>query len=180
MPQERRKYKRIAIKVPINWKIEKHQQKHADALLFDTQNITQHGLFLKTTLRPKKGSRIELELKVSNNLRPLKLKGKVAWVAKKRSHPYLYPGVGIEFAQIPKGDHKKLTTFLRYKFGNFRDALELRNMYLKLKGMASRLVELEERHSSALHFKNVIDSAINEIDEVAHILDREINEIKNM
>ena len=178
--KERRKYKRIAIKVPIKWKIEKHQQKPADAFLFDTRNITQHGLFLKTTLRPKKGSRVELELKVHNDSRPLKLKGKIVWVAKKRDYPYLYPGIGIEFEKIPKGDYKELTTFLRYKFGNFRDALELRNMYLKLKEMASRLVELEERHSSAVHFKNVINSAINEIDEVAHILDKEINEIKKM
>jgi len=131
-------------------------------------------------LRPKKGSSVELEVKVHKDSRPIKLKGKVRWIAKKRTHPYLYPGIGIEFDKISKDDRKKLNVFVRNKFSNFRDALALKKMYMALKDMASKLVELEERHASAVHFKKVLDSAINEIDEVAHMLDREINEIKKL
>ena len=181
MPQERRRDKRIGIKIPIKWKSERHiTQNFANAFLFDTYNITRGGLFLKTTLRPKKGSRVELELKIPKTPKPLKLKGRVRWIAKKRRHPYLYPGIGIAFEKVPREDYKKLNIFLRNKFNNFRDATELKNMYIELKDMASRLVELEEKHASAIHFKKVVDNAINEIDDVAHILDKEINEIKEM
>lgn len=69
---------------------------------------------------------------------------------------------------------------MQNKLSNFRDACELKNMYIKLKTMASRLVELEERHLSATRFKRVLNNAINEIDDIAHLLDREINEIKKM
>ena len=179
--KERRTGKRIAIRIPIKWKSERRTKENlTNALLFDTRNITRGGLFLKTVLRPKKGSRVELELKISKTAKPLKLNGRIAWIAEKRKHPYLYPGVGIEFAKISRKDCRKLNTFLKNKFDNFRDALELKNMYVKLKDMAARLVQLEERHSSAVHFKNVLDNAINEIDDVAHILDKEINEVKEM
>ena len=131
-------------------------------------------------MRPKKGSRIELVLTLKRKSKPVKLKGKVVWIAKKSEHLHLYPGIGIEFKNIPQKEYKKLGVFMKNKLDNFRDARELKNMYIKLKDMASRLVELEERHSSATRFKKVLDNAISEIDEVAHILDREISEIKKM
>ena len=180
-PKEKRKYKRLAIKMPAIWEREGYKKRNlADAFLFDTRNITTAGLFLKTPLRPKKGSGINLTLNLNKISKPIKLKGKVRWVAKKREHPYLYPGIGIEFEDIPRKEYKRLNTFIKNKLGNFRDARELKDMYITLKNMASRLVELEERHSSATHFKKVLDNAISEIDDVAHILDREINEIKKM
>ncbi len=178
---ERRRHKRLVIKVPIKWRLAKGtKQNVADALLFDTANITRRGLFLKTDLRPKVGSLIDLELTLNNCPRPIKLKGKVVWIAKLKSHPRLYPGVGIQFEKISQEDYKQLNAFLRYKFANFHDAMELKNLYLRLKNMASRLVELEERHASAVHFRNAIENAILEIDDVAHILDKEINEIKQL
>lgn len=181
--KERRRYKRLAIKIPVTWEWEGGKKRNlADAFLFDAHNITTSGLFVKTPLqpRPKKGSRIKLEIGLNKEPKPIKLKGKVVWVAKKRKEPYLYPGIGIEFRNVPREEYKKLNAFIKNKLGNFRDARELKNMYIKLKNMASRLVELEERHLSATHFKKVLDNAISEIDDVAHILDREINEIKKM
>jgi hypothetical protein len=41
-------------------------------------------------------------------------------------------------------------------------------------------VELEECHPTAEHFRKVIDRAVAELDAVAHILDFEINELKNL
>lgn len=179
--KERREYKRIAIKVPVNWKSERHwKSKRSDAFFFHTHNITSKGLFLKTNLRPKKGSRLSLELKVRKVKKPITLGGKVIWIARKTEQPYHYPGLGIEFENIPKKDHRRLYAFLRDKSGNFQDAIKLKNMYMQLKDMASNLVDLEERHSSAIHFKKILDNAISEIDDVAHILDREISEIKKM
>ena len=46
--------------------------------------------------------------------------------------------------------------------------------------MAARLVEVEECHPTAEHFRKVIERAVEELDTVAHILDFEINELKNL
>lgn len=179
--KERRKYKRVAIRISVKWESEKFTKRNlADAVLFNTRNITQRGLFLKTNLRPRKGSHLSFELKIPKSSKPIRLKGKTVWLAKKTKQPHLYPGIGIKFEKPSPDDGKRLRTFLQNKFRNFRDAIELKNMYIKLKGMASRLVELEERHTSAIHFKRVVDNAISEIDDVAHILDKEINAVKKM
>jgi Tfp pilus assembly protein PilZ len=179
--EEKRKYKRLVIKIPVKWRIGKHEKRSdADAFLFDTRNITTSGLFLKTTLRPKRDTCVDLRLSLDEKLKPLHLTGKIRWIASKRGHPYFYPGIGIKFDRLPPKKYQRLNNFIKKKLGNFRDAYELKDMYLKLKDMASRLVELEERHLTAIHFKKIIDSAIVEIDDVAHILDREINEIKKM
>ena len=178
---ERRRYKRFAIKTPVAWRQEGYKKRSlTDAFLFNTHDITTAGLFLKTPSRPKRGSRIHLLLNLDKKTRPIRLKGKVIWIAKKRKHPYLYPGVGIEFEDVPQKEYKKLKVFIQNKLSNFRDARKLKNMYIKLKNMASRLVELEERHLSATHFKRVLNNAIGEIDDVAHLLDREINAIKKI
>jgi len=179
--KDRRRHKRFAIKIPLKWRSGSSSKKSiSEVLLFDTHNVTRRGLFLKTNLRAKKGSHIELELNVAKGEKPIIIKGKVVWIAAKRKHSHLYPGIGIEFEKPRRKYYKKLNDYLRKKFENFRDALELKKMYLKLKDMASRLVELEERHSSAPHFKYVIEGAITEINGIAHLLDKEINEVKNL
>ena len=179
--RDRRRTRRLAIKTPISWHFEGHKgRKLNNGFLFDAQNITASGLFLKTHLRPKIGTHLKLKFDLNNHRGPIKLKGKVVWVATKKKHSYRYPGVGIKFGKMDEEDRKRLNTFIKNKLSNYRDANELKNMYLSLKEMASRLVELEERHSTAMHFKRAIDCAVNEIDNVAHILDREINEIKKM
>ena len=179
--KERRRAKRLAIKMPVSWRQVGHKKQNiANAFLFDICNLTTSGLFLKTPIRAKKGSRIELELNLNQIPRPIILKGEVIWIANKKKQPRFYPGIGIKFENIPRDEFRKLNIFMKNKISNFRDARKLKNMYIKLKDMASRLVELEERHPTATHFKKVLDSAISEIDEVAHILDREINEVKKM
>jgi len=179
--KNRRRYKRLALKTPIIWKrIGNKVYKSCDAILLDVRNITPSGLFLKTPLKPKKGTGIELAIKNSNQNDLITIKGKVVWKASKKSHPYLYPGVGIKFIDMTPETYKKIKIFINHKLKNYEDAKKLKNMYADLKDMASSLVELEEKHSTASHFRKVIDNAIAEIDEVAHILDREIEEVKNL
>lgn len=179
--EEKRRRRRIAIRMPVIWKKEGNaKQNCTEAFLLDIHNLTTSGLFLKTNMRQKKGAHVDLLLNLNDKTKPIKLRGKVRWIADKKKQPYLYPGLGIEFENISRDEYRRLSVFIKNKLANFRDARELKNMYIKLKNMAWRLVELEERYASATHFKKVIDNAIKEIDEVAHILDREINEIKNM
>ena len=56
----------------------------------------------------------------------------------------------------------------------------LKRLYLQLKEMSARLLELEECHPTAEHFRKVISNAIFELDAAAHILDYEINELKHL
>ncbi len=179
---ERRRFERLAIKIPVKWKMGgRHKKTTAPGFLLTTHNITKAGLFLGTSSPiPKKGDRVELGITLPGTRSPLWIKGIVVWRARKQSSAHFYPGVGIRFTRLDKKKSAILHRFIENKIRNFRDARELKHMYLTLKDMASRLVELEERHASATHFKKVITNAVNDIDEVAHILDREINEIKHM
>lgn len=86
--------------------------------------------------------------------------------------------VGIAFSKIKEEDKDFLLKYIRSK--NLKEARELKKIYLTLKDMAARLVEVEECHPTAEHFRKVIDRAIEELDAVAHILDFEINELKNL
>ena len=86
--------------------------------------------------------------------------------------------VALEFLQIQEDDRCFLLKFIHNK--NIKEAQELKRIYLKLKEMAGRLVEVEECHPTAEHFRKVIDHAVEELDTVAHILDFEINELKGL
>jgi hypothetical protein len=179
--KDRRGYRRLAIKVPVYWKsIGKGSENVSDAFLLDVKNITPSGLYLKTTLKPKKGSCIEIAFKPKQDSKQIIIRGKVMWIASKKKHPYLYPGIGIKFFDVPGKDYRQLNKLIKHKLINYKDAKKLKDMYSKLKEMASNLIELEERHLSATHFRNVLDNAISEIDDVAHMLDREIDEVKNL
>ncbi|MFH1061417.1 MAG: PilZ domain-containing protein [Candidatus Omnitrophota bacterium] len=86
--------------------------------------------------------------------------------------------VGIAFDQIAGEDREILIKYIQKK--NLKEAKELKKLYLRLKEMAARLVEVEECHPTAEHFRKVINTAIIELDAAAHILDYEINELKTL
>ena len=66
------------------------------------------------------------------------------------------------------------------KSKNLREAIEMKGMYLTLLEIAARLVEIEERHRGATHFRKILEKAIREIDRVAHLIDREVWELRRM
>ncbi|MBI4436938.1 MAG: hypothetical protein HY590_05985 [Candidatus Omnitrophica bacterium] len=66
------------------------------------------------------------------------------------------------------------------KSRNLREAMEMKGMYLTLIEIAARLVEIEERHRGASHFRKILEKAIREIDRVAHLIDREVWELRRM
>jgi len=111
---------------------------------------------------------------------PIDVLGQVAWIADKQKNPTYYPGIGVRFTKIDPEDKRELIKFLNKKFRNYKDAQELKKMYLTLIDMGARLVELGERHPGAIYFKKAVDNAIKEISEVAHLIDKEVSEIKNL
>lgn len=177
---ERRATKRLAIKVKVKvYRIDKDTSHFLNAYLLETKDMTQKGLFLRTSNTFPINTRLRLEIKLTPAEPVIFAEGKVAWIAKKSQKGY-YPGLGIEITRIKRGEGKKLKSFLGEKFRNYYQAFELKRMYLQLKEMAARLYELEQSHPHAEDFRKVIDSAIKEIDHIAHTLDREVWEVKSL
>ncbi|MFH1645211.1 MAG: PilZ domain-containing protein [Candidatus Omnitrophota bacterium] len=177
---ERRDIRRLAISTSIKISVADGKGKSSyKAYLLETTNLTQKGLFFKTKHKFKKGTPLLLEIALPPDPEPIHAEGKVAWIAVKAQKNY-YPGIGIELTTIKRGDATKLREFLKEKFRNYRHALELKRMYIQLKEMAARLCELGEDHPQAKHFRKVIDGSVIRMDSIAHILDKEVWEIKSL
>jgi len=178
--QEKRDARRLAINTKVRvYMVNEKTSRLYNGYFLETRDITEKGLFLKTRKRFPINTRVNLRMKLQKNLPPVIANGKVIWIAKRSQKAY-YPGVGIELAKIERGGGKLYKKFLRDKFRNYRHALELKRMYIQLKEMAARLYELGESHPQAKNFRRVIDDTIIKIDYIAHILDREVWEVKSL
>lgn len=180
LSSKKRKYKRLALGVSV--RIKPHQGKFyvSKAALLKTKNLSKKGLFVMTPNILAKNTAVDVELHTTARIEPVKLEGRVSWIADKKKNPAFYPGMGIEITKIASKDKKFLSSFLNRKISDYKDAVELKNMYLKLKEIASILVDIQQRHESAVRVKKVLDRAIIELDQIAHILDREVREIKEL
>ena len=180
MASNKRLHRRLALDVEVKWHRKKDKSASSKAYLFRTKNFAQHGLFLKTDKKFKLGMEMDLEFTLPTVSHPIDVTGRVAWIADKDRNPTYYPGIGVRFTKIDTEEKKELVKFLNRKFRNYKDAQELKKMYLTLIDMGARLVELGERHPGAIYFKKAVDNAIKEISEVAHLIDKEVSEIKNL
>jgi len=177
---DRRYIKRLAISAKIKiYRLDKKTRHTLNAYLLETKDMTQKGFFLRTQKPLPLGTELRLELNLARNSAPVTVGGRVAWIAKPSQIGY-YPGMGISITNIKRGDGKRLRDFLRDKFRNYRHAVKLKKMYTQLKDMGARLYELEQSHMHAEHFRKVIEHAIHEIDNIAHILDKEVWEVKSL
>lgn len=180
-PIVKRKAKRLAVSISVGWPSGAGgRTAPAEAFFLRTRNLNQNGLFVKSERLLPVGSRIMLDIALVNGERPLRVAGKVVWLADPQRHPAYYPGMGVQFVGVPTATKRLINAFLHEKMRNVRDAQELKQMYLRLKEMAARLVEIEEKHPRASHFRKAIDSAIQEIEDVAHMIDREVREVRNL
>lgn len=180
MASNKRLHRRLALDVEVKWHRKKDKSAKGKAYLFRTKNFTQHGFFLKTNKKFKMGMKMDMEFTLPTISRPIDVEGQVVWIADKDRNPTFYPGIGVRFMKIDPDEKKELGKFLSKKFKNYKDAQELKKMYLTLIDMGARLVELGERHPGAIYFKKAVDNAIKEISEVAHLIDKEVSEIKNL
>jgi Tfp pilus assembly protein PilZ len=177
---DRRYTKRLAVTTTIKiYRLDEEARYTLKAYLLETKDMTQKGFFLKTNKPLPLGTKLQLELKIPQGQAPIRAGAEVAWIARPSQIGY-YPGMGVCITKITRGDGKRVRDFLRNKFRNYRHALRLKKMYNQLKDMGARLYELEQSHIQAEHFRKVIEHAINEIDNIAHILDKEVWEVKSL
>ena len=176
----RRRKKRLAVSAKVKiYRVDKKSHRLLKAYLLETRDMTQKGLFLRTPRIMPIGTVLRIEITLSPELSPLVAEGKVAWFAKPTQVGY-FPGMGIQITKLKKADAKNIKYFLDEKFVNYHHALELKKMYAQLKDMAAELYDMRQSHKQAAHFKKVIDYAIKDIDNIAHILDREVWEVKSL
>jgi len=183
MLSDRRKHRRIALELQIEFKKKGAKRSNSGkAVIYKTKirNISQGGIYIATnkTFPPK--TLLDINLKVKSFKKTLKMTGKVVWVAKKHKQPTHFPGMGVQIIGVEAADKKKFLKFMNERMRSFKDAYELKGMYLYLKFLVSRLIELEERHPGAGHFKKAIENAVQELDDVAHLLDKETREVKRL
>ena len=148
-----------------------------------TKNISGSGIFCEVGQDIPIGSPVEVKLIFSFHEEEKRKKMEINCSGRiVRSEP-LAGGrnlflTGINFENIETDKKEFLLQYIRQK--NLKEAQELKRMYLRLKEMAGRLVEVEECHPTAEHFRKVVDRAITELDAAAHILDFEINELRTL
>jgi Tfp pilus assembly protein PilZ len=177
---DRRYAKRLAVSTKVKlYRLGRERNHFLDAYLLETKDMTQKGLFFKTQKPLPIGTKLQAEIFLDIDKPPVKADARVAWIAKK-SQAGFYPGMGISITDIQKTDRKKIRDFLKNKLRNYRHAQKLKKMYLQLKEMGARLYELEESHKHAEHFRKVIEHAIHQIDDIAHVLDKEVWEVKSL
>ncbi len=178
--EERRYAKRLAVSVKVKvYRLDKKRHNILRAYFLEAKDMTQKGFFVKIQKPFPLNTKLKISLTLPNGKDHVLLEGKVAWIANQSQVGY-YPGMGVAITKIKIGDSKRIKGFLKDKFHNYRQALELKEMYHQLKDMGGRLYDMEQSHLHALHFRKVIDRAIKDIDNIAHILDREVWEVKRL
>ena len=149
-----------------------------------TKNISCSGLFCDVDRFIPRETEIKVSMKLSLKIdehivrKTINCPAKVVRIDPPNPRGDINYNIGVEFSSIREADRELLSKYIHKK--NIKEAKELKKIYLKLKQMAARLVEVEECHPTAEHFRKVIERAVEELDTVAHILDFEINELKNL
>jgi hypothetical protein len=149
-----------------------------------SKNISCAGVFCYVDRFIPINTKLDISMKLAHIVdgqkaqKTIKCKARVVRIDSSESRESGSCRVGIAFDSIEGQDREILIKYIQKK--NLKEAKELKRLYLRLKEMAARLVEVEECHPTAEHFRKVINTAIIELDAAAHILDYEINELKTL
>ena len=108
--KDRRHSERENIKIPVDYSA-------VDAFFSEfTTNINEGGMFIETETTPPLDTTVQLQVRLPDLERPIKLGGRVAWVSDgKAGTP---PGMGIEFQDLTpelRGTINDLVRRLRQK-----------------------------------------------------------------
>jgi len=108
--QLRRRFKRL----PIDLKIElKYKKSHSpECLKVDIINLSAVGAFIFGCGNFKLGDEVILKMKLAPRHEELELDAVVVWVPDKQVQRHEYPGIGVEFRDIPTSTQQKLIEFI--------------------------------------------------------------------
>ncbi len=175
---ERRSHQRFHINSPLEIKGNDFQ------IMSEMKNISVGGVFCRSDryIPVKTKLKVTMELPGQSHrkrqIREFTCPAEVSRIDPPQARGIRDYNLGIEFLSLAEQDRDLILRFVRRK--NAKEAKELKKMYTQLKAMVAKLLTLEECHPTAEHFRNVISGAIAELDNVAYILDHEIDELRTL
>jgi c-di-GMP-binding flagellar brake protein YcgR len=116
-PEERRKFTRYTLELPIAYNIEGEDTLYKSI----TQNISSLGIRFVSQKQLREGSTVDLKLVLPKAPNPVHAQGKLVWVKKatlEDNSPY---DVGMEFMKIEEDNKNTFLRFmcdLAYKYGH--------------------------------------------------------------
>ena len=108
--QLRRRFKRLPIDIKIELKAK--FARNPVCMKLDVLNLSAIGAFIFGCDKFKLGDEVILKMKLPPKREALELEAKVVWIPDKQVQPHSYPGIGIEFINIPPGVQQKLIDFI--------------------------------------------------------------------
>lgn len=108
--QLRRRFKRLHIDIKIELK-DKYDKK-APYLKVDILNLSAIGAYIYGCDKFKLGDDVILRMKLSPKHEEIELEAKVVWLPDKQVQHHVYPGMGVEFSNIPTPVQQKLIEFI--------------------------------------------------------------------
>lgn len=108
--QLRRRFKRL----PIDIKVELKAKRSASpvCLKLDVLNLSGIGAFIFGCDKFSLGDEVILKLKLPSKQEVLELEAKVVWIPDKQVQPHAYPGLGVEFVNLPAHMQQELVGFI--------------------------------------------------------------------
>jgi anti-anti-sigma factor len=112
--QLRRRFKRlpIDIKVELKAKYERPPTSHK----LDIINLSAIGAYIFGCDKFKLGDEVIIKMKLPPKDEEMELEAKVVWLPDKQVQPHAYPGMGVEFVNIPSGIQQKIIDFIDRNF----------------------------------------------------------------
>jgi len=108
--QLRRRFKRLPIDIKVELK-SKHERPPI-CLKLDLLNLSGVGAFIFGCDKFRLGDEVILKVKLPPKSKELELEAKVVWIPDKQVQPHSYPGMGIEFVNLPLNTQQELVEFI--------------------------------------------------------------------
>lgn len=108
--QLRRRFKRLPLDIKIELK-DKYD-KAAACRKAELINLSAIGAYIYGCGNFKLGDEVTLKLKLGPKAEEIDLEAKVVWLPDKQVQPHSYPGMGVEFHNMPQATQHKLIEFI--------------------------------------------------------------------
>ncbi len=108
--QLRRRFKRLPIDIKIELKSK--SERNPACLNLDLLNLSAIGAFIFGCDKFKLGDEVVLKIKLPPKQEELEIEAKVVWIPDKQVQPHSYPGMGVEFTNLPVFAQQKLIDFI--------------------------------------------------------------------
>jgi len=108
--QLRRRFKRLPIDIKVELKAKRSPE--PVCLKLDVLNLSGVGAFIFGCDKFKLGDEVILKMRLSPKRPVLEIEAKVVWIPDKQVQPHAYPGLGVEFVNMPADVQQELVEFI--------------------------------------------------------------------